>query len=82
MTTNTTSSTFATIVGGVGSDFVHSAASLYMLVTRHWGRRHSLLPAWAEVLSISVLMVIIAGKQRIMETYTGLLMAISTPIST
>lgn len=57
-TTSTTSSA-AVVIGGVGSDVVHSVASLYMLVTRHWGPQ-GLLPAWAEVLCICALLAIIA----------------------
>lgn len=53
----TTAAAGADLVGGVGSDVLLSASSLYMLATRR-----SLLPAWAEVLCVCALLAIVAGE--------------------
>ena len=69
-TVNTTSATFSTasdvsapgFVEGVVISLIRLIAFVYMFVAGHWGREHSILPAWAEVITICTLLAIIGGE--------------------
>ena len=66
-TVNTTSATVSTASApGFFEDVVISLirliAFVYMFVAGHWGREHSILPAWAEVITICTLLAIIGGR--------------------
>ena len=69
-TVNTTSATFSTASNGSAPGFfegvvislIRLIALVYMFVAGHWGREHSILPAWAEVITICTLLAIIGGE--------------------
>ena len=69
-TVNTTSATFSTasdasatgFFEGVVISLIRLIAFVYMFVAGHWGREHSILPAWAEVITICTLLAIIGGE--------------------
>ena len=66
-TVNTTSATVSTASApgffeGVVISLIRLIGFVYMFVAGHWGREHSILPAWAEVITICTLMAIIGGK--------------------
>ena len=47
---------------GVVSSLIRLIAFLYMFVAGHWGREHSILPAWAEGITLCTLLAIIGSK--------------------